>query len=53
MEAQCFASLLLDGYVSKNVLEKEKVIEGLSINRNIIERVNETMSTSKTDQTED
>ncbi|MCM2535162.1 hypothetical protein NDK43_25970 [Neobacillus pocheonensis] len=51
--AQCFASLLLDGYVMKNVIEKEKLFETLSINRNIIERVNETMSTSKSAQTDE
>lgn len=53
VEAQCFASLLLDGYVHKNALEIELVTEKLSINRDIIERVNEFMSTSKTGQTED
>ncbi|CAG9621921.1 hypothetical protein [Sutcliffiella rhizosphaerae] len=48
--AQCFASLLLDGYVAKNVLSEEIVIGKLGINQKLIEKVDETMSTPKTYQ---
>lgn len=52
VDSQCFTSLLLDGYVMKNVLSEEKAIEELSINRDIIDRVHESMSTSKTYESE-
>lgn len=48
VDAQCFASLILDGYVKKNVLTEEIVIEKLNINQNILGRVDETMSTIRT-----
>lgn len=48
VNAQCFASLLLDGYVRENVLSEEKALEAVSVNRDIIDRVHETMSTSGT-----
>jgi len=48
VDAQCFAALLLNGYVSKNVLSEEIVAEKLSINMDIIEKVNEKMSTPMT-----
>jgi hypothetical protein len=48
INAQCFASLLLDGYLMKNIISEEKAIVELSINRDIINKVDENMSTSKT-----
>ncbi len=53
VDAQCFASLLLGGYVTKNVLSEEIVREKLSINQKLIEKVDETMSTSKVYQVEE
>jgi hypothetical protein len=53
VDAQCFASLLLDGYVAKNVLSEEIVIGKLSINQKLIEKVDETMSTPKTYQADE
>ncbi|MFJ7891378.1 hypothetical protein ACIQYL_25450 [Lysinibacillus xylanilyticus] len=53
VEAQCFASLLLDGYVAKNVLSNEIVIGKLSINQKLIEKVDETMSTPETYQVDE
>ncbi|MFD5854034.1 hypothetical protein ACFWGC_28390 [Cytobacillus pseudoceanisediminis] len=53
VEAQSFASLLLDGYVAKNVLSNEIVIEKLSINQKLIEKVDVTMSTPKTYQVDE
>lgn len=47
--AQCFSSLLLDGYVVKNVLSKEIVIGKLTINQKLIEK----MSTPKTYQVDE
>ena len=45
---QCFASLLLDGYVNKNVLTEDEAIGALQLNMDVINRFNETMSTSHT-----
>lgn len=50
VDAQCFASILLDGYVMKNAIKEEDAINKLCINQNIIEKVNEAMSTSKTSE---
>ncbi|MBT2283624.1 hypothetical protein J7E78_08765 [Paenibacillus polymyxa] len=50
VDAQCFASLLLDGYVMKHVIQEKEAIKKLSINQSIIEKVNETMNTSKTSE---
>lgn len=48
IDSQCFASLLLDGYVMKNVVLEDEAIKTLHMNRDIINRVNETMTTSRT-----
>ncbi|WP_404456872.1 hypothetical protein LG329_19630 (plasmid) [Virgibacillus necropolis] len=53
VNAQCFASLILDGYVTKNVLLEEIVIGKLNINQKLIEKVDETMSTPKTYQVDE
>lgn len=53
VDSQCFASLLLDGYVNNKVLTKEKTIIELSINLDIIDRVQEDMSTSRTYESEE
>lgn len=48
INAQCFALLLLEGYINKNVLSLENSVKELSINEKVIDRVDQTMSTSKT-----
>lgn len=48
VEAQCFASLLLDGYINKNILSSEVVTEKLKINQKLIDQVDHKMSTPRT-----
>ncbi|KIQ80059.1 hypothetical protein RW25_18345 [Bacillus sp. L_1B0_8] len=52
VDAQCFASLLLDGYVTKNVLSEEIIIiiRKLSINQKLLEKVDEGRLTPRTYQ---
>ncbi|MGZ9774088.1 hypothetical protein ACXY7N_26435 [Bacillus toyonensis] len=50
IDAQCFASLLLDGYVTKNVLSEEIIIRKLIINQKLLEKVDEGRLTPRTYQ---
>ena len=48
VEAQCFAAVILRGYIKKNALNTEQAMNALSINREFLNRVKENMSTSMT-----
>lgn len=48
VESQCFASLLLDGYILKNVLSEEEAIERIGLNIELLDKVDKSMSTQIT-----
>lgn len=48
VDSQCFASLLLDGYILKHVISEDEAILALRLNVDLIEQVDETMSTTRT-----
>lgn len=49
VEAQCFAALILKGYIEKNMLDIESAMNSLTFNNDFLSRVSEDMSTPLTD----
>ncbi len=45
IQAQCFAALIVQGYIKKHILKNEEAIEKLHFNRELLDRVDEAMST--------
>lgn len=45
VDSQCFASLLLDGYILKNIVSEEEAIKKIGLNMELLDKVNESMST--------
>ena len=48
IDAQCFAAIILRGYIEKNLLDFEEALDALKFNRAFLNRVNPNISTKKT-----
>jgi len=48
VESQCFAAIIVQKYIDKHTVDNETAIDSLKFNRELLDKVSETMSTCMT-----